>query len=595
MGNPTFDEVCDFVVVGSGGGSMCAALYLKTVGYSTVILEKTDLAGGTTARSGGVMWIPNNRFMKEAGVEDSYEKAMAYLEATAGRSDDAPGTSYEKRKAYVTEAPKMVDFLVAQGIKLRRAPSWPDYYDERTGSSVPGRTVLADLFDLNELGEWKKKLRPNFMKVPAYHSEGFEISTFKSSFRGKVTMVKVGLRAALAKLTGKDPAPAGAALQGRMLQAALQAGVDIRLNSGVTSFLMEGGAVRGVATARDQREWRIGARLGVLVNAGGFAQNQEMRDKYIPGTSTKWTAAGPGDTGEMIRLMIQLGAATGQLNERVGNQMSIPPGCENTDGNGVELGSISGQMNFSKPHSIVVDQSGVRYMNEGGSYMAFCQNMLQRHETVPAIPSWWVLDEQYMRKYMFSGTMPGAKKPQAWYDSGYLKRADTLEALAGLINIDPMVLKSTVERFNEGARSGCDNQFKRGARAYDRWLGDHYHRPSNALGTIDKPPFYAATVFPGDVGTFGGVVTDAHGRVLREDGMPIEGLYATGTSTASVMGRYYPGAGCSIGPSFVFGYLAARHAADTAAGQSGVALKVDQGFPLNAAGDAAAPASNRRT
>lgn len=558
----TFDEEFDFVVVGSGGGSMCAALVMRKAGKSVIILEKTGLIGGTTSRSGGVMWIPNNRFMKDAGIEDSYEQAMEYMEATAGRSVDAPGTSLEKRRAYVTEAPRMIDFLVEQGIKLRRAPSWPDYYDERPGGSVPGRTVLADLFDTNELGAWKDKLRPNFMVIPAYHSEGFEISTFKSSWAGKLAMLRVGLRAALARLTGRSWTTAGGALQGRMLQASLKAGTELRVDSAVKGFITENGAVKGVVIEKDGGEWRIGARSGVLVNAGGFAQNQAMRDKYIPGTSVEWTAAGPGDTGEMICALEDMGAALGQMDERVGNQMTIPPGVENTTGEGVDIGTISGQMNYAKPHSIVVDQSGLRYMNEGGSYMAFCQNLLKRNATVPALPSWWISDEQSMRKYLFCGTMPGAKKPQEWYDSGFLVRADTIAELAAKIDIEPDTLETTVDRFNAGARLGRDDEFKRGQRAYDEWLGDHYHHPSNTLGTIEVGPFYAARVYPGDVGTYGGVVTDVHGRVLRDDGSAIGGLYATGTTTASVMGRIYPGAGSSVGPSFVWGYIAARHAAN---------------------------------
>jgi len=251
MGDLKFDEEFDFVVVGSGGGSMCAALVMRKADKSVLILEKTDLIGGTTSRSGGVMWIPNNRFMKEEGIEDSYEKAMLYMEATAGQSLDAPGSTLERRQVYVTESPKMVDFLVEQGIKLRRSPSWPDYYDDRPGGSVPGRTVLADLFDTNELGEWKSKLRPNFLAIPAYHSEAFEIATFKSSLKGKLMLLKVGLRGVIAKLTGKSWITAGGALQGRMLQASLKAGVDLRVNSGVKGFILDGGAVKGVVIEKD--------------------------------------------------------------------------------------------------------------------------------------------------------------------------------------------------------------------------------------------------------------------------------------------------------------------------------------------------------
>jgi 3-oxosteroid 1-dehydrogenase len=286
-----------------------------------------------------------------------------------------------------------------------------------------------------------------------------------------------------------------------------------------------------------------------------------MRDKYQPGTSAKWTATPPGDTGEMIQELMKLGAPVAQMEEFVGAQMAIPPGCENR-GDGVPFITIGQQMDICKPHSMLVDQSGVRYMNEGGSYMEFCQLMLARDKQVPAVPSWWILDEQFMKNYIFCATTPWMPKPKEWFDSGFLKRADTLEELAKLINIDPATLKASVERFNAGAREGRDPDFHRGERAYDNFLGDPFNAPSNTLGAIEKGPFYAAPVVPGDVGTYGGVVTDENARVLREDGTPIPGLYATGVTTASVMGRYYPGAGCSVGPSFTWGYVAARHAAN---------------------------------
>ncbi len=563
MNELEFDETFDFVVAGSGGGSMCAGLLMRSLGKSCVILEKMPRIGGTTSRSGGVMWIPNNRFMAEDGVPDSYEQAITYMEATAGQSVDAPGTTKERRAAYVTEAPKMVDFLVSKGIKLRRVKSWPDYYDDRPGGCVPGRTVIADLFDTNELGPWRDKLEPNFMVIPAYHVEGFDIALLKSSFKGRLAMLKVGVRIVMAKLTGKRWTTSGGALQGRMMKAALDAGVDLRVNSPVKSFIQDDkGAVRGVVTEKDGKPWRVGANLGVLVNAGGFSHNREMRAKYQPKFSVEWTAATPGSTGEMIQEMERIGAALGQMEESVGNQMSIPPGVRN-EGNGIPLGSVGGQMNITKPHSIIVDQSGVRYMNEAGSYMEFCNNMIARDKVVPAIPSWWIVDKKYMEKYMYTGTMAGSKKPQEWYDSGFLKRANSIEELAGMIDVDPVVLRKTVDRFNADAKAGKDTEFGRGNRAYDNFLGDFYREDgSHTLGAIEQGPFYAAPMVPGDVGTYGGVVTDVNARVLRSDGSVIEGLYATGVSTASVMGRIYPGAGASVGPSFTFGYIAAKHAAN---------------------------------
>jgi 3-oxosteroid 1-dehydrogenase len=281
-----------------------------------------------------------------------------------------------------------------------------------------------------------------------------------------------------------------------------------------------------------------------------------MRDRYQPGTSAKWTQVAPGDTGEMIQEMMRHGAAVAQMEEMVGFQMTLPPGSEDAY---IKPGI---QTTTASPHAILVDQSGVRYMNEGGSYMAYCKGMLERNKVTPAVPSWGIFDSRHLSKYMFANTMAGSKKPKSWYDEGYLRKADTVEELGRMLKIDPAALKATVDRFNGFVAKGHDEDFHRGDRAYDRWLGDPYHTPSATLGTIEVGPFYAIPVLPGDVGTYGGVVTDINARVLRGDGSVIAGLYATGVSTASVMGRVYPGAGASVGPSFAWGYIAAKHAAN---------------------------------
>jgi 3-oxosteroid 1-dehydrogenase len=339
-----------------------------------------------------------------------------------------------------------------------------------------------------------------------------------------------------------------------MLHAALQAGVEIRTESPVSEIIMANNAVTGVVTVKNGRSWRVGARLGVLVNAGGFAHNQAMRDVYQPGTSSKWSSAAPGDTGEMIQEMMRIGAAVAQMEEMVGNQATMAPGAENADV------KPTAQSLTAAPHAILVDQTGVRYMNEGGSYMAYCKGMLERNKTVPAVPSWAIFDSEYISNYMLAGTLAGANKPKRWFDEGYLHQAGSIEELARELGMQPATLCETVTMFNGFVARNCDEQFGRGNRAYDNWLGDPFHKPSQTLGSIAKPPFYAVPVVPGDVGTYGGVVTDEHARVLREDGTVIAGLYATGTSTASVMGRCYPGAGSSVGPSFVWGYVAAKHA-----------------------------------
>ena len=551
-----FDEIFDWVVVGNGAGSMSSALVMRHAGKSVAILEKSQWAGGTTAKSGGVVWVPNNRFMKAAGVKDSAEAAIAYLDAVVEDGSEHPGSTREKRLAYVEQAPRMIDFLVDKGVKLERASDyWPDYYDELPGGCKTTRCVVAQLFDTNELGEWREKLRPGFLPVPAKLDEGMKLPYYKKSWLGRRMFAKVALRTVFARLTGKKIVSAGAALQGRMLLAATRAGVDIRLNSPVSELVVQDGRVTGAVTVKDGKPWRVGARLGVLVNAGGFARNQAMRDKYMPGTHAEWSQTNESDTGDLHVEMERLGGVLAQMDQMVGYQCTHVPGWETM------VVVPPAQSVTGKPHAILVDQSGVRYMNEGGSYELYCETMLKRNRTVPAVPSWAILDTDYLDQYMLGGTMPGRNKPAAWTEQGYLKRADSIAELAKLIDVDHATLEATVARWNGFVDKGVDEDFHRGEREYDRWLGDPYHGPNPALGRIAKGPFYAVPVVPGDVSTYGGAVTDPEGRVVKADGTPIEGLYATGVSTASVMGNVYPGAGASIGPSLTFGYVAAKHAA----------------------------------
>ncbi|WP_373077519.1 FAD-dependent oxidoreductase [Zhongshania sp.] len=542
------DEVFDFVVVGSGGGSMCAALVMRAAGKSVLILEKSELLGGTTAISGGVMWIPNNRYMKEAGIPDSREDAIAYLDATIGDDPAMLGATKERRLAYVDESPKMIDFLVEQGIKLRRIPSWPDYY-KAPGESVPGRTVVSELFDLKQLGPWKSKLRPGFLPLPANLDEAMQLGLMKRSTAAKKILAKIIGRVIKDIFTAKKRTTAGQALQGQMLLAAVNAGVEIRVSSAVKQLIVEDGRVSGVIVEKDGEECRIGARNGVLINAGGFARNQQMLDEYIPGVSSDWTMVVTEDTGDLIQEGMRIGAAVAQMGERISYAMALPPG-----------GKGPVPLDVAKPYSVVVDQSGSRYTNEAASIVEVSRSQLARNKSTPSMPSWLVFDSHYMRTFMLAGSMAGMKKPKEWTEEKFLRQGNTIEELAAACEIDPANLTATVERFNAFAEKGCDEDFHRGEHAYQQWMGDPLKDGDKTLGPITEAPFFAVPFYPGDVSTFGGLVTDSHARVLREDGSAIDGLYATGTSTASVAGGVELGAGGSIGPSFTFGYLAAKHA-----------------------------------
>lgn len=548
-----FDEAFDFVIVGSGGGSMCAALYAASKGLRVLLLEKSEYYGGTTARSGGVMWIPNNRFMQRDGVDDSLDAARTYLESLAKTFDNAPGATPERRERFLNEAPAMIDFLVEQGIELDRIPFWPDYNDELPGGCKTSRCVAAAPFNIKSLGEWKDKMRPGFLEMPAKLEEALELPYFKTRASSRKVLFRVVGRVLLSLLTGKRFVSAGKALQARLLEAALNAGVEVRMASPVEQLIVDGERIQGVQVTKFNKPWRIAAKRGVLVGAGGFSHNADMRKRYQPGTSVEWSSALVEDTGEMIAEMQRQGAALAQMEEMVGNPCILTPEQQYGE---IKQGA---QGVTAKPHAILVDQSGQRYMNEASSYMYYCQSMLERNKTVGATPSWAILDSQYLKKYMIAGTLPGSKKPASWYEQGFLKKADTLEQLAEMISMETKALSATVARFNGFVDKNCDEDFHRGEREYATWLGDAQHQPSTTLGRIERGPFYAVAVYPGDVGTYGGVVTDDHARVLREDGSAIQGLYATGISSASVMGRAYAGAGSSVGPALTFGFVAAKH------------------------------------
>jgi 3-oxosteroid 1-dehydrogenase len=556
-GNGPVSSAFDFVIAGSGAGSMCAALVLRAAGKRVLVLEKTDLVGGTTALSGGVLWIPANRFMREAGIDDSQEQAMAYLDAVVGDRDDMPAASRARRQAFVEQAPRMLDFLVEQGLRMRRIPSWPDYYDA-PGASVPGRAVVSDLFDVKQLGDWRTKLRPGFVPLPAHLDEAMQLPLVKRSGAAKKVLLRILGRALADKFRGRARRTAGEALQGQLLHAALKAGVEIRLDTAVSELIVDQDRVNGVIANVGGVDQRIEAHLGVLISAGGFARNQRMLDRHIPGTSASWSSTIEADTGEMIEAAERAGAVAVQMGERIGMQIALPPGSEQMKV------KAAMQNDICKPHAIAVEQSGVRFARESSSHPEFSERMLERNKSVPALPSWMICDSQYLAKYMLAGTMPGRKKPPAWTESNFLRSGETIEALAAACGIDGARLRATVDRFNGFVAEGRDGDFGRGDLAYDRWVGDPLaasaSAPSNTLGTIEQAPFYAVALYPGDVGTYGGLLTDVHARVLRGDGSVIDGLYATGTSAASVMGHAEPGPGGSIGPALTWAYAAAQHA-----------------------------------
>jgi len=544
----TWDESADFVIVGSGGGALCAALFLARQGLRPLILEKQAKLGGSTCMSGGVLWIPDHPLQAAAGVQDSFEDGLAYMNAAIG--DAGPASSPERRRTFLREGRACVQFLLDAGMQWVRSTDYSDYYDELPGGKAAGRSLTAPLFDGRQLGPWLAQLQLMPPLVPINTWEFRHVLLAGRSWKGLKTALTLGWRLLLQKLTGRLFLGLGAAIQGRMLQLLLREDVPIRVDSPVTELVTEGGRVTGVVADYQGRSRRIQARQGVLINAGGFSRNAAMRQLYGPQpATTDWTMSNPGDTGEILREALRLGAASDLTDQAVWVPVSTPP----------DRPMVFHVPDLAKPGSILVDASGRRFINEAVSYMELGQTMYARHRQVSTIPAWYIRDARCHRRYPVGGAF-ALQQPRAWIDSGYLKKADTLEELAAKCGIDPAGLRQSVERFNRYAARGVDEDFHRGERAYDRYFADPGHGPNPSLGPLEQGPYYAIAIYPGDVGTCGGLLTDASARVLRSDGTPIDGLYAAGNATASVMGRCYPGAGASIANSFVWGYVAAKQA-----------------------------------
>lgn len=556
----------DIVIVGSGGGSMCAALAAKEQGLSSVILEKRDKVGGSTSLSGGILWVPNHPLLAPAGVRDTPEMATRYLDRLIG--PDSPSTTPARRAAFVKQAPEMVRFLLDKGMKLRRPVNiYPDYYDDLPGGVPEGRSLVPLPFNVKTLGDWYPHLaiyRP-IIPVPLGADEFPTLLSLKRSFAGKLKAMKLGWMMMRARFLGEQVSATGAAVQGRMLELAIRQGLAPHIETPVRDLLVEDGRVIGVRAEKDGKPIEIRARRGVLIDSGGYARNASLREKFnrVPGTP-QWTSANHGDTGDLLETMMALGADTADLDtawwvvtsRNVNGQW--PPETTLPDG---EVFPFQHHLDLSLPHVILVDQDGRRFTNESGSYMDVGENMYARHgQTGRAIPAWAIFDARHRERYQWGPMLPG-KTPENWLESGYMKKADTIEELARLCDIDGDGLKAEIARFNGFCTTGEDLDYKRGNRAFDKAHGDHRVKPNPCLGAIEQGPFYAVAIYPHDVGTAGGVVADEYARVLRKDGTPIPGLYAFGNVSAPVFGRTYPGAGASIAASFTFGYVAARHCA----------------------------------
>ena len=548
----TWDSSVDVVIVGSGGGGMVAALTADAAGARALVLEKQGLVGGSTAMSGGVVWVPNNPVMRADGVPDSYEDGMAHFDAVVG--DVGPASSFERRHAFLSAGPEMIAFLQGLGVGFVHCLGYSDYYSNAKGGKDEGRAVEPVPFDGRVLGDWLARLQPGLAQslgLSVMTNEARSLSNYNRSLGAFAVSARVVARTLAARVRHQALLTNGASLIGQMLAVALARGIPVWVDAPLDDLIVEEGRVVGVRTTRDGQPVFIRARRGVLLAAGGFAHNPGMRGEFggDQPNRAKWSIANPGDTGEAMRTAMGLGAQTDLMDEA----WWLP--APRTG----KFGQSTLDQARQRPRTIYVDADGRRFVNESNSYMEVGKAMYARDKTSRAVPCWLIFDDRYRKRYAHLRSRPG-RFPRQLLESGRLKQAWTLDDLARMCGIDGGGLAETVEHFNLHAARGTDPDYGRGDSAYNRALGDPNPRVHPCLGPIDEPPYYAVEVVPGDIGTCGGLVTDDHARVLDEAQRPIDGLYATGNITATVMGRHYLGPGASIANSMVFGHLAAQHA-----------------------------------
>ena len=542
-------EAYDVVVVGAGGAGMTAALAAAKQGLETVVLEKSPWFGGSTARSGGGVWIPGNYALRAAGEADDPEESKRYLDAIVG--DVVPKV---RRDTYIDRGPEVMEFLRDHTpVRFTWVPEYADYLPEAPGGRARGRTVEPVPLDARFLGEELGRLHPPYGKAPANlivtQADYRKISLGLRSPRGPLTMVKVLLKRVLSIVLGRKMYAMGNAVAIGLRQGLVDAGVPVVYDTELTDLVLENGRVVGVKVVRDGATSKIRARRGVILGSGGFEKNLEMREKYQPQpTSVDWTTGAPSNTGAGIAAGIAAGAQVDLMDDAWwGPTIPLPNGpwfC-------------LAERNL--PGSIIVNQAGQRFMNEALPYVEAVHEIYRGEATgVPHVPAWMIIDQRYRNRYLFAGLSPRQPFPGRWYKNGTVVKAGTLEELAEQIGLPPGALTETVTRFNGFARTGVDEDFHRGESAYDKYYSDPTVKPNPSLHTIDHAPFYAVKIVPGDLGTKGGLVTDERARVLRPDGSVIPGLYAAGNCSSAVMGHTYAGPGATIGPALTFGYLAAE-------------------------------------
>lgn len=562
------EDQWDVIVVGSGNGGMTAAITAHLQGAGKVLLvEKCDKFGGTSALSGGGVWIPNNHYAKAAGAQDSLAEARDYLRATI-----PPGSVPERLlDVYLEQAPQMLQFLHDHTqVRYESLDHYPDYYTDRPGAKPGHRSLEPATLAHSELGDEAPHLQLNHQMMYLFDRIGItqvEAQVLMSRSPGWIgTMLRMlwdywSDVAWWKNHKRSRRLTCGSAGVARLRLSMMDLGIPLWRNTALQSLIAEDGRVVGIHAVKDGQTLALRARKGVILAAGGFEHNQAMREQYLPQpTNTAWSAAHPGNTGDAIRAAQTLGAAT--------RLMHGAWWCTTLKVPGEPLPRLS-IMEKSLPGCVVVDPQGRRISNESQNYMAYQLEFFARHsEENLCYPAWMVFDNRFRSRYIVGPVMSKAMQPdwalpKDFLGNQFMQRGATLAELAQKIGVNPQGLADTVARFNVFAGTGVDEELQRGSSVYDRYYGDPSVTPNPCLAALDEAPFYAVRLDPGDFGTQGGLTINEHAQVLREDGSAIDGLYACGNCSAAILPTY-PGPGSTLGPAMTFGYLAAKHITATA-------------------------------
>ena len=558
---------CDVLVAGSGCSGMSAAITARHRGLDVLIVEKEPRFGGTTARSGGWLWIPGTSLAKAYGIEETPEQARTYLRHEAGNNYDAARVD-----AFLSAGPEAVDFFTSKtALRFDMPLVFPDYHAEAPGGAQGGRSMVTRPFDGRELGDLIKTLGMPLPELTVFGmmlGSGKEIIHFMRVTKSLTSAAYVAKRLSrhlmdVLRYVRGMTLTNGNALAGRLAKSALDLKIPMWLSSPVRELTVENGTVTGAIVSRDGRDVRVRARQGVVLACGGFPHDVARRKKMFPHapTGNEHYSPGPtGNTGDGLRLAE---AAGGHVEDRLPNAAAWVPVSLTTRKDGSK-GVMPHFIDRAKPGVIAVMRDGKRFANEGNSYHDFVQAMIKAARPGEEIAAFLVCDHKTLRKYGL-GCVPPFPMPLGHHlNTGYLMRGDTLEALAAKAGIDAKAFVETVRQFNATAPLGHDAAFGKGSKAYNRYQGDAMHGPNPCVAPIENGPFYAIKMVVGDLGTYAGIVTDENARALDAEGRVIPGLYAAGNDMASIMGGNYPGAGITLGPALTFGYIAGRHLADNA-------------------------------